>query len=154
MAMMDDKSSVFVDTNILIQATVKTTPFHEVCARAVSVLWESESDVWISRQILREYASVLSRPQTYAEPASPATIASQLRTFIEQFRVADENEKVTENLLQILETIPIGGKQIHDANIVATMQTYGAKRLLTLNIKDFTRFVPGIVLLAPDDLGQ
>jgi predicted nucleic acid-binding protein len=33
----------------------------------------------------------------------------------------------------------IGGKQVHDANIVATMQAYGIPALLPHNTKDFER---------------
>ncbi len=32
------------------------------------------------------------------------------------------------------------GKQIHDANIVATMLVYGERRLLTFNADDFRRY--------------
>jgi len=43
-----------------------------------------------------------------------------------------------------LDTSPLacklGGKQVHDANIVATMQAYGIPALLTHNIKDFEQF--------------
>ena len=35
---------------------------------------------------------------------------------------------------------PIGGKQVHDANIVATMLVYGIPCLLTHNARDFERF--------------
>ena len=34
----------------------------------------------------------------------------------------------------------MGGKQIHDANIVATMLAYNIPCLLTHNVKDFKRF--------------
>ena len=34
------------------------------------------------------------------------------------------------------------GKQVHDANIVATMLAHGVGRLLTFNVADFQRFVP------------
>jgi predicted nucleic acid-binding protein len=39
-----------------------------------------------------------------------------------------------------MEQIVIGGAQIHDANIVATMQVYNIPTLLTHNTKDFKRF--------------
>jgi len=38
---------------------------------------------------------------------------------------------------------------VHDANIVATMLTYGIDTLLTLNIDDFKRFADKIMLLNP-----
>ena len=34
----------------------------------------------------------------------------------------------------------IGGKQIHDANVVATMLASGIPALLTHNVSDFDRF--------------
>jgi len=39
-----------------------------------------------------------------------------------------------------MQELHIGGKQVHDANIVATMLVYGIPRLLTANPSDFARF--------------
>jgi len=38
-------------------------------------------------------------------------------------------------------------KQIHDANIAATMLAHGERRLLTLNVKDFRRYGERIELV-------
>jgi len=45
----------------------------------------------------------------------------------------------------------MGGRQVHDANIVATMQVYGITHLLTHNTDDFARFAHliTVVLLQP-----
>ena len=43
----------------------------------------------------------------------------------------------------------VGGKQVHDANIVATMLARGVTRLLTFNAADFRRFEPLVELIAP-----
>jgi predicted nucleic acid-binding protein len=45
-----------------------------------------------------------------------------------------------EKLLALSGQVNIGGKQVHDANIVATMQVYGIRQLLTHNTSDFVRF--------------
>jgi predicted nucleic acid-binding protein len=60
--------------------------------------------------------------------------------FQSQFRVAEDGPAVTSNLLALLASISIGGRQVHDANIVATMQVHGLPRLLTDNTGDFARF--------------
>lgn len=39
-----------------------------------------------------------------------------------------------------MESFNIGGKQVHDANIVATMLAYDIPCLLTHNTRDFERF--------------
>lgn len=48
--------------------------------------------------------------------------------------------------------MPLGGKQVHDANLVATMHAYGIDHLLTLNAADFRRFEPRIALLTPAEI--
>jgi predicted nucleic acid-binding protein len=55
---------------------------------------------------------------------------------------------VLERLLAILAAHPSAGKQVHDANIVATMQGHGVRRLLTFSTSDFRRFA-GIIDLEP-----
>ena len=51
--------------------------------------------------------------------------------------------------MEILGVYPSGGKQIHDANIVATMLVYGIDTLLTLNVEDMKRFADRIKILSP-----
>ncbi len=51
-------------------------------------------------------------------------------------------------LLHLLEVYPGAGKQVHDANIVATMLEHGLPRLLTFNTADFRR-VAGLIELEP-----
>ena len=43
-------------------------------------------------------------------------------------------------LLTLIERFNVGGNQVHDANIIATMQVYGIRNLITHNISDFKRF--------------
>jgi predicted nucleic acid-binding protein len=70
------------------------------------------------------------------------------------FEIADEPERVTENLFKLIETIPLGGKQVYDANLVATMQAQGIRRIFTLNPFDFERFLPHIEIIRLNDLLQ
>lgn len=86
-----------------------------------------------------------TRPQVFQMPPKE-TVIEQVRLFVERFAVADESPAVTDQLLQLLRDIPLGGKQVHDANIIATMKAYGIPSLLTHNVKDFERFRPHIEL--------
>jgi predicted nucleic acid-binding protein len=144
--------SVFLDTNILIRANVDEAPLHAETLAAIKSLRANGDALWISRQILREFVATLTRPQTFSNPRPMATIIERVRYFQTRFWVANETAVVTEKLLTLLETIPVGGKQIHDANIVATMQAYGVDHLLTLNVEDFTRFSASITLLSLNDV--
>jgi predicted nucleic acid-binding protein len=131
---------VFVDTNILVFANTATAPFRAEPQAALQSLAASGAELWISRQILREYLVTLSRPQSFTAPVPVATLCADIVRFQAQFRIAEDAPVVIANLLTLLNSIAIGGKQVHDANIVATQQTYGLRRLLTHNTADFTRF--------------
>ena len=139
MATMDDKP-LFIDTNILIYANVVTAPFHEQALNAIKSAHLAERALCISRQVLREFVAVRTRPQTFAQPSAPDVVIERIRYFEEQFQVADDTAAVTEQLMKLMKDFNIGGKQVHDANIVATMLAYDTPGLLTHNVKDFKRF--------------
>ncbi len=130
----------FVDTNVLIQAAITTAPLHGVAVARLATLGGTGAELWISCQVLREYLAVLSRPQAYTAALPPAALVADVARFQAQFRVAEDGPAVTGHLLNLIQTIPLGGKQVHDANIVATMQAHGLRRLLTHNTTDFARF--------------
>lgn len=146
MVMTNDKP-IFVDTNILVFANASQAPFHTPAVETIQRLWDVGTELWISRQILREYISTFTRPQQYMQSHPASAVISDVRSILARFHVANETSEITENLLDLLAEIPIGGKQIHDANIVATMQAYGIERLLTHNTADFARFSEHITLL-------
>jgi predicted nucleic acid-binding protein len=135
-----DANSVFVDTNILVYAAVSTAPRHEESRRELERLHAAGRTLWISRQVLREYASVLTRPQSFAAPLPNTVVADDLRRLAADFSIAEDGPQVTERLATLLQEVAIGGKQVHDANIVATMLATDIPTLLTANSADFHRF--------------
>lgn len=137
MATMGD-NALFVDTNVLVYANIIETPLHEQSLTAIKAAHNAGRTIWISRQVIREYLVTLTRSPAF-ENLPRATILEQVGQFIDRFEVADDTPAVTEQLLQLLADFKIGGKQIHDANIVATMLVYDIPCLLTHNIKDFKR---------------
>jgi predicted nucleic acid-binding protein len=137
-------SPLFIDTNILIYANLPASPY---CARARKRLLELETsgvDLWISRQVIREYVAILSRPDTVTPSLRMEDLLSDVERLVQGFIVADENAATTAQLLDLLAHVSVAGKQVHDANIVATMLVYGIPRLLTENVADFRRFEPRI----------
>jgi len=55
-----ESKKIFLDTNILIYASVKESPFHKEAVNKINQLYEAS--LLISRQIIREYLSVMSKP--------------------------------------------------------------------------------------------
>lgn len=62
-----------------------------------------------------------------------AVDAADLRRLASDFSIAEDGPPVTEHLATLLHDTVIGGKQVHDANIVATMLAAGIPTLLTAN---------------------
>jgi len=63
--------------------------------------------------------------------------------------IAEDGPEVFSELCFLLGRIPVTGKQVHDANIAATMLTHGETRLLTFNAADFRRFGSLIEVVVP-----
>ena len=145
--MATTENLLFIDTNILIYANLAMSPFHLQATERLQTLDEQRADLWISRQILREYLSGMTRQGNLTREIPLASLVADVRYFANRFRVAEDSSQVTERLLTLMEQVPVGGRQVHDANIVATMQAYGIDQLLTHNIADFNRFSELITVL-------
>lgn len=85
-------------------------------------------------------------------PITMQQLELQLRTIHAVFRIADETEEVTAQLLALMKVYPTGGKQVHDANVVATMLVNGIDTLLTTNVEDMKRFADRITILSLENV--
>jgi predicted nucleic acid-binding protein len=98
---------------------------------------------------LREFVAVITRPQTWARPQSAADAASAVSLLARDFEILEDGPTVWDALLDLCRKVDFGGKQVHDACIVATMLAHGERRLLTFNSADFERFENFIDLYSP-----
>jgi predicted nucleic acid-binding protein len=91
----------------------------------------------VSTQIVREYLAVASRSSVTTGEPPLSEILDNVHLFRTQFSVLLNTEHVLDHLLGLIRSVPIAGRQVHDANIVATMQVYGVSHVLTHNTADF-----------------
>ena len=63
-----------------------------------------------------------------------------MERLISAFEMLEDGPVVTDSLVALCREAPVGGRQIHDANIVATMLAHGERGLLTFNPADFRRY--------------
>jgi predicted nucleic acid-binding protein len=138
----------FVDTNILVYSTAAAAPFH-VRARAALGTLAAEAPLSLSRQILREYLSVMTRPQPWGKALSLSEATADTAFFLQRFSLLEDGPMVWDALLDLCRRFTFGGRQVHDANIVATMLAHGERRLLTFNDADFRRFASVIDIVVP-----
>ncbi len=143
----EDNQRIFVDTNILVYANVTESPFHELAVRKIRDLQLSGARIYISRQVIREYLVTMTRSVNFTSDVDQQAVINEIDNFTNNFTVLDEKANVTKRLLGLLKRYLVAGKQIHDANIVATMLAYNIPVLLTHNVCDFRRFSDTIHLM-------
>lgn len=143
---MDDLA-VFVDANVLIYAALSNSAFHQIARERLISFAGSNTILCISNQVIREYLSGMSRTLLNARQYDTTLLANDVSIMQRQYTVLEETIITRQNLLNLLGRFTTGGKQVHDANIVATMQQYGISQLLTNNVDDFKRFDSLITLI-------
>ena len=139
---------MFFDTNVLVRSRFVAAPNNDVARYWMKETSDSGETLRISRQIVREYLATVTRPQSWS-PAVPMEAAlAQVAELEAKFEILEDGPRVAERLVVLCQEVPLGGKQIHDANIVATMLAHGERRLMTFNAADFRRYGERIELVA------
>ncbi|MBI3944156.1 MAG: PIN domain-containing protein [Chloroflexi bacterium] len=144
---MKDDNYLFADTNILIYATNTLSPWYDLATDVLEHARQNGINLVISPQIIREYLAAATRPNPAGEINSRDEILENVQVFQSQFIMVEDNLQSLDILFELVRTIPVSGKQIHDANIAATMRAHGIRNLLTHNTADFTRFGDWITIL-------
>jgi predicted nucleic acid-binding protein len=142
-----DTDRVLVDTNVLIYAHLSLSPLHAAARARLEELENAGTELWISRQTLREYLHATTTPGVLTDTISIPDLLDDIRHVLGRFHIAEEGPQATESLLFLMSSVPITGKQVHDAALVATMQANRIGKLLTHNSGDFARFGAFITVL-------
>ena len=138
---------MFIDTNVFVNSRIPNAPGHEIATQRLTRAIQSDEPLRISRQILREYLSVVTRPQPWSAGIARDEALEDVNKLSAGFEILEDGPMVTASLVALIREVPIGGSQVHDANIVATMLVHGERRLLTLNTANFRRYGDRIVLV-------
>ena len=138
---------MFIDTNVLVSARILEAPDHDLARAQLERAFQDLEPLRISRQVLREYLSVVTRPQTWSIAIAREDALADVDRLTNGFEMLEDGPEVTQSLLALCREVAVGGRQIHDANIVATMLAHGEHRLLTFNAADFRRYGDRIELV-------
>ncbi len=138
---------MFFDTNVLVRSRFEAAPHHGPARRRMIRASEGSETLRISRQVLREYLATVTRPQSWAAAVSMNDALDHVAQLEAGFDVLEDGPCVTRTLATLCRDVPVAGKQVHDANIVATMLAHGERRLLTFNGGDFRRYGERIELV-------
>ena len=122
---------MFIDTNVLVNSRIPGAPHHEAARAGQERAFQDREPLKISRQVIREYLAVVTRPQTWPVAITREEALEDVSRLTNISQILEDGPAVTELLVELCREVPAGGRQIHDANIVATMLARGERRLLT-----------------------
>ncbi len=132
---------MFVDTNVLVAARFVTAPAHGMARACLQRASEDRgATICISRQVIREYLATVTRPQSWSKPLAMAEALGDVSRLGKSFAVLEDGPQVMDILFSLCRDVQFAGRQVHDANIVATMLAHDERRLLTFNQRDFRRY--------------
>ena len=133
--------SVFVDSNILLRTADPGDPKHETAVRSITALIERGDTLVITPQIAAEFWNVATRP---AEKNGLGMSVDEARDEIVRLEgflsILQESVDVYVEWKHLVVSHSVKGVQAHDARIVAAMNVYSIKQLLTFNVDDFKRY--------------
>jgi uncharacterized protein len=132
---------IAVDTNILVYAHRRDSPFHDAAAASIRGLAEDRAPWALPWPCLHEFFSVVTHPRLYDPPSTTDQAVDQIGAWLESpsAAVLSEGETYWNELSRLLLDGKIAGPLVHDARIVALCLSHGARELWSAD-RDLSRF--------------
>lgn len=140
---------IAVDTNILVYAHRRDSPFYQVASNRLAELGEGTASWGIPWPCVHEFLNVVTNPRAFPLPTSLEQALGQVDIWLESPSLALLTESPTHwtTLRAILVESAITGPRVHDARIAALCRQHGVRELWSLD-RDFSRFA-GVKVVNP-----
>ena len=138
------------DTNVLVYAVDRDSPFHTQCHDRVIQAREDPSPAFLTWNICYEFLRVTTHPRVSVNPWSPGEAWNFLEALLESpgFELLAATTRHAAVLAQTLEELPdVSGNLFHDMHTAVLMREHGVSRICTRDT-DFHRF-PFLTVLDP-----
>ncbi len=130
---------VLFDTNILVYAANKASPFH---SKAKALREKAEKGIlktYISIQNLAEFYAVITDRKRVEKPLSPQVAKEEVKKYLEAdfIRKIYPTEEVLKIAIELGHKYNICAQRFFDILLVATMLSKGISTIYTINVNDF-----------------
>jgi uncharacterized protein len=131
-----------VDTNLLIYAADRDSPFHET-SRTLVEEWRSGASAWfVTWGVLYEFMRVTTHPRVMRNPWTIGQSAAFVNALLASpsLAVLVPGDRHAAVLAETVVELPwLAGNILHDATTAVLMREHGVRRILTRDM-DFHRF--------------
>lgn len=131
---------IAVDTNILIYAHRKDSPWHDVAKKIVKQLAEARKLWTIPWPCAHEFLAIVTHFKIFNPPSTISQAIDQVEAWMQSpgLRMTAESDHYWDHLKNILLDGKLTGPLIHDMRIAAICQEAGVSELWTAD-RDFSR---------------
>lgn len=132
---------IAVDTNILVYAHRRDSPWHDAAYERLAELAQGRSPWCIPWNCVHEFAGIVTHPRIYAPPSRLAEAIGQIDAWLESPSVTllAETEGYWNMLKSMMEEGRVAGPLVHDARVATMCLLHGVRELWTAD-RDFGRF--------------
>jgi toxin-antitoxin system PIN domain toxin len=140
---------IAVDTNILVYAFRKDSPFHTPARACLEALAEGRGTWAIPWPCVHEFLSITTNPKIYRTGAPEASALAAVDAWRKSPSLVFlcEVESHWRTLRQLLEQGRVRGGMVHDARVAALCLQHGVREFWTAD-RDFSRF-PALKVVNP-----
>lgn len=142
---------IAVDTNVLVYAHRRDSPWHEAARRSVAELAENRSSWGIPWPCVHEFIGIVTHPRIYAPPSRLSEALDQLEAWMESPSLVLLHESEAPAYWPVLRDMLLEGKiagpKVHDGRIAAICRIHGVRELVSAD-RDFSRF-PSLTVRRP-----
>lgn len=132
---------IAVDTNILVYAHHRESPFHSAALNAVGRLARGGAPWAIPWPCLHEFYGVMTRPGVFVNLMPPETAVQAISVLLAHPHLVTlaETDRHWDTLQNIMVDARVIGARVHDARIAAICIDHGVRELWSAD-RDFKQF--------------
>lgn len=129
------------DTNLLLRMVDAASAHHRVAVDSLAALLQRRHDAFITAQNLIEFWAVATRPvEANGLGWTRERTSAEVAALRQRFPLLPDSPDILGRWLMLVETLPVSGKRVHDARLVAVLLMHGVEHLMTFNTGDFAAF--------------
>lgn len=132
---------IAIDTNILVYAHRKDSPFHGAAIESLARLGNDTTPWAIPWPCLHEFISIVTHPRIYSPPTPIDMALAFLENWLQSESLLLLSEGATHfaHLARLARRAKLVGPKVHDARIAAICLSHGVDVLFTAD-RDFSHF--------------
>lgn len=146
-------ATYLADTNLLLRLADSASPQHRIATQALAGLLARSNEVYLTPQNFIEFWAVATRPvEANGFGWTGERTAKEVTDLQARFPLLPDSPEIFTRWLELVKQLPIHGKRVHDARLVAVLQAHAVGHLITFNVADFVTFSSVISLVDPRSL--